>query len=684
MAGEQTQAFITKERSAGTSDLKIFLKMMDHPTFSPFVKKMNAQGMNNRQIAAGIGLNISNEAVDLPKMQQDSKRSQAKEQGKTKAWESALLGASDLGAGVIQGALYAKDAVTGGNSYKKFTNQRKDIEENHNLRRSENNQGFDGWRLGGQIAATAPMAALGRTYQGAKILSGAGAKVAAQNAAVGAGIGASSFAKDADHRMMNTALGGIGGAAGGAIGEKIGRGVSSLNRKFNPASSTHVTNAQVENKIDIILSQMDDGLNGIRLGDLTAQAQAQLKSEVKKLMQQGRTPDAQTLQRMSVFTDLKSKGFDLKPTGKQATGNAQLWTKETELAKLDGAEPLAKKYSQDHANLKALVDDFEFKTGGNAADEFQVGDDLFKQLRQQDESRNNYIAAMYNHAKQHTGNDLTLDAGRFANNMKNALDEDLVDISLLPSPLLKKVQDFADGVKPFTLAEKEIMVKQLNRRISGADNQTRYALQSFRNSLEKEVDDSLNAFGTQLQGQAKTAWDDARKAASGRFGLIDRTPALKKALNDAEPDKAFDQLVWRGNIRQLESMVKELENTPEVLNNIRQMIVKRIAEKSFGVSDTFSPKGMANALKAIGDRKLALFFKPEELKHLKNISAAGRYLISQPPGANVNHSNSASALANYMSSFLKMPIVKGAVDKWVVAPSRGVNAHIKINQSASA
>ncbi len=684
MAGEQTQAFITKERSAGTSDLKIFLKMMDHPTFSPFVKKMNAQGMNNRQIAEGIGLNISNEAIDLPKMQQDSKRAQAKEQGKTKLWESGLLGFSDLGAGVVQGALYAKDAVTGGDSYKKFTNSRKDIEDNHNLRRQENNQGFDWMRLGGQVAATAPMAALGRGYQGAKILSGAGAKVAAQNAAVGAGIGASSFAKDADHRMMNTALGGIGGAAGGVIGEKIGRGVSSLNRKFNPASSTHVTNAQVESQIDIILSQMDDGLNGIRLGDLTAQAQAQLKSEVKKLMQQGRTPDAQTLQRMSVFTDLKSKGFDLKPTGKQATGNAQLWTKETNLSKLDGAEPLAKKYSQDHANLKALVDDFEFKTGGNAADEFQVGDDLFKQLRQQDESRNNYIAAMYNHAKQHTGNDLTLDAGRFANNMKNALDEDLVDISLLPSPLLKKVQDFADGVKPFTLAEKEIMVKQLNRRMSGADNQTRYALQSFRNSLEKEVDDSLNAFGTQLQGQAKTAWDDARKAAAGRFGLIDRTPALKKALNDAEPDKAFDQLVWRGNVRQLESMVKELENTPDVLNNIKQMIVKRIAEKSFGVSDTFSPKGMSDALKSIGDRKLALFFKPEELKHLKNINAAGRYLISQPPGANVNHSNSASAFANYLSSFVKLPVVKGAVDKWVISPSRGVNAHIKINQGASA
>ena len=695
MSNQNIEDFIKTERNLGTSDIKIFNKMLDNPKFVQGIRKSNQQGYSNRHIAAALGLKISNQPVDLPQIKRDSEKKQAKEQGKTKLWESGLLGFSDLGAGVLQGVNYAADGISKGinkvagtnldtKSYERFTNQRKEVEENHNLRRQENGQGFDWGRLGGQIAGTAPMGALGRGYNGAQILSKAGAGVAAQNAAVGAGIGAAGFAKDADQRKMNTALGGVGGAVGGAVGEKVGQGVARLNRQFNPSASTHVTNAQVENQIDIILSQMDDGVNGIRLADLTTQAQQTLKSQVKKLMQQGRAPDAQTLQRMSVFTDLKSRGFDLKPTGKQATGDAQLWTKETNLSKLDGAEPLARKYTQDHANLRELVNDFEFKTGGNASDEFQVGDDMFKALRSQDQNRNNYVAAMYDHAKKQAGNDLALDGGRFANNMKQSLDEDLVDIGLLPQPLLKKIQDFADGVKPFTLAEKELLVKQINRRMSGADSQTKYALQSFRNSLEKEVDDSLNAFGTQLQGQAKTAWDDARKAASGRFGLIDRTPALKKAIADVEPDKAFEQLVWRGNVRELESLVNELQNNPEVLNNIRQAVVKRIADKSFGVNDVFSPKGMSDALKSIGDRKLSLLFSPDELKYLKNISAAGRYLNSHPPGSNVNHSNSASTLMNYMSSFIKLPLVKGAVDKYLVGPARGVNAQIKINQGASA
>lgn len=696
MSSQELVSFIDTARKGGMSDIKIFLAMQDSPKFSTGIKKANDAGMSNRDLARDLGLNIApHKPVDINDGKAEVLKKSAKEAGKTKAWESVLLGASDLGAGVIQGATYAADGVNSGinkllgtkldtKSYDRFTNQRKDIEQHHNDRRSQNGQGFDGLRMVGQVAATAPMAALGRGYQGAKVLSKVGAEVAAQNAAVGAAIGGSGFAKDADQRIANTTLGAVGGALGGAVGEKIGQGVTSLNRRFNPGASTHVTNNQVETQIDVILSQMDGGVGGIRLADLTAQAQQALKGQVKKIMQQGRTPDAQTLQRMSVFTDLKARGFDLKPTGKQATGDAQLWTKETNLSKLDGAESLAKKYTQDHANLRELVNDFEVKTGGNVSDEFQVGDDLFKALRSQDENRNNYIAAMYDQAKIHTGNDLTLDAGRFANNMKASLDEDLVDISLLPAPLLKKVEDFANGVKPLTLAEKELLVKQINRRMSGADNQTRYALQSFRNSLEKEVDDSLDVFGTALQGQAKTAWGDARKAASGRFGLIDRTPALKKAINDTEPDKAFEQLIWRGNVREMESLVGELQGNPQILSGIKQAVVKRIAGKSFGVNDVFSPKGMSDALKSIGDRKLSLLFSPDELKYLKNINAAGRYLNSHPPGSNVNHSNSASTFMNYMGSFIKLPVVKGLADKYLVSPVRGVNAHIKINQGSSA
>lgn len=686
----QTVAFIQSAKSKGMKDYQIWNELRKNPDFNSSIKRARADGFSQEQIAGDLGLKVR--FVDSPKPKPKPKPQPAPKPEQPSFLVDVGAGLDDVYSGVAQGAEYVADGIRGATNkvlgtnletdrYEKFTKYKADEKKAYEDARKASGAGMNVGRFVGQTVATLPVAGLSKGYGAAKVLSGAGAKITAQNALVGGAVGGVGFAENAEQRKANIASGAVGGALGGIAGDKLGKAASSINRRVNP---TQVTNAQVESSIDIALSQMDDGVNGIRLADLPAQAQTQLKKEVKNLMLKGKSPDAQTLQRMGVFAEWKAKGFDLKPTLKQATGDAQLWTKETNLSKLDGAEKLAKKYTQDHANLKGILDDFELKTGGTASDEFQVGDDLFKALRRQDEARSNYVAAMYDQAKKHTGNDLLLDGGRFANNMKQSLDEDLVDINLLPAPLLKKVQDFADGVKPFTLAEKEMLVKQVNKKMAGSDQSTKYALQSFRNSLEKEVDTSLDTFGTALNGSAKKAWDDARKAASGRFGVIDRTPALKKALADAEPDKAFEQLVWRGNIRELDSLINEVKHDPQVMNNMRQAVVKRIANKSLGVNDVFSPKGMADAIKAIGDRKLSLLFSPDEIKQLKNIEMAAKFLISQPPGANVNSSNTASTLMNYFSTFTKLPVVNDLAKKFAVNPVRGVNAQIKINQGASA
>lgn len=678
---------IASAKKAGYKDAEIWNELRKTPEFSNSVKQARAAGYGQNEIAQQLGLKVKFiDSKPKPKPQPAPKPE------KPSFLADVGAGLDDVYSGIAQGAEYVADGIRGATNkalgtnldtdrYEKYTKYKADEKKVYEDARKASGAGMNVGRFVGQAVATAPLAGASKGYGAAKVLSGAGAKITAQNAAVGGLVGGIGFAENADKRKANIASGAVGGALGGIAGDKIGKAASSINRRVNP---TQVTNAQVESSIDIALSQMDDGVNGIRLADLPAQAQAQIKKEVKNLMLKGKSPDAQTLQRMGVFAEWKSKGFDLKPTLKQATGDAQLWTKETNLSKLDGAEKLAKKYTQDHANLKGILDDFEVKTGGTASDDFQVGDELFNVLRRQDDARNNYVAAMYDQAKKHTGNDLLLDGGRFSNNMKQALDEDLVDINDLPSPLLKKVQDFADGKRPFTLAEKEILVKQINQRMGGADKQTKFALQSFRNSLEREVDSSMDAFGTSLQGSAKQAWSDARRAASGRFGVIDRTPALKKALADAEPDKAFEQLVWRGNVRELDSLINEVKHDPQVMNNLRQAVVKRIANKSLGVNDVFSPKGMADALKAIGDRKLSLLFSPAEVKQLKNIELAAKFLISQPPGANVNSSNTASTLMNYFSTLTKLPVVNDLAKKFAVNPVRGVNAQIKINQGASA
>lgn len=164
---------------------------------------------------------------DWKATQKEGMTQAAKEAGETQPWESGLLGFSDLAAGAIQGATYVADGISGlsnkllgtnldTKSYERFTKERQDTEDWHNLRRDANEQGFDGWRLGGAVAGTAPIALTG----GGGLLG-----VAGKGAVSGGLISQASFAKDSDTRSKNAVAGAIGGAAGGVIGKKIGNGV---------------------------------------------------------------------------------------------------------------------------------------------------------------------------------------------------------------------------------------------------------------------------------------------------------------------------------------------------------------------------------------------------------------------------------------------------------------------------
>lgn len=177
---------------------------------------------------------------DWKASQKEGMTQAAKEAGGTQAWESGLLGFSDLAAGAIQGATYAADGISGlannllgtnldTKSYERFTKERKDTEDWHNLRREANDQGFDGWRLGGAVTGTAPIALTG---------SGGLLGVAGRGAVSGGLISQASFAKDSNTRSKNAAAGVIGGAIGGAAG----KGLTTLASKATDKISSNAVN----------------------------------------------------------------------------------------------------------------------------------------------------------------------------------------------------------------------------------------------------------------------------------------------------------------------------------------------------------------------------------------------------------------------------------------------------------
>lgn len=244
----QTMAFVQNAKSQGKKDSQIWNELRKDPDFNNSVKRARSAGITQEQIAKDFGLNIrfvdskpkSNyQPFDNTKEARQKREQEAlKKQGPTQLWESALLGAADIGVPFVQGAQYVKDKINQGinavagtklptNSYAGVTKTYKNINNAHNTVRKANNQGMDVGRIGANMAMTAPLAAAGGTLKaGVPLASKAGAEFLARNAAVGATMGATGVHENNTERLKSMRNGAIGGAVGGAVGKKLGDGVA--------------------------------------------------------------------------------------------------------------------------------------------------------------------------------------------------------------------------------------------------------------------------------------------------------------------------------------------------------------------------------------------------------------------------------------------------------------------------
>lgn len=665
MSSEALKAFIAKERSSGAQDQDIFLKMLDTPAFRAGIEKGNKQGLTNRQIAAGIGLKLPERKQVDP---QEGLLAEAKKAGKTQAWESGLLGFSDLGAGVLQGVSKVADTASAGinkafgtnldtSSYDRVTRERKAVEEWHNLRREANDQGFDWGRLGGQIAGTAPMATLGRGYQGAKILSAAGAKVTGQNALVGAGIGGAGFAENADARLSNLVLGAVGGGAGAAVGEKIAQGVGkSIQTVKNTTSkfSTTQTNqllSQINQKLDDALRQ-----NGMSLGELPENVVNSMRQDALKALQSGKGLNTTAVARKAVLDKLGIKG-----TQAQVTGDVKQWQQQAELAKINGAgDPLREKFIDDNVQLTRLLNEAADNTQGASIDSYGAMDNALKSIQGQLGQNKEYIRTIYNSARQAQGNDVKLGGAEFVKQSNQILDDNYASMSLPASvrSILKNIEKDPDQ---FTLGKSEEIIKRLNQEHSaslkpdGTASSETYAIGLVRDALNDRQAQALQSLASQ-NNPAAELYQLGRQAHGFNAKQIESMPLLQDAVKGVEPDKLFNKHVLSGNVNELSKTIDLLNNVnPQAVNDIKQQVVQYISQKSINSNGQFSPAGMKSALNQITDRRLATIFTPKEVAQISDISKAADYLISQPPHSYVNNSNTASAISNHLMGLFKLP-----------------------------
>lgn len=661
-------ARIAAARQAGLPDTEIFKAIADSSKFGIGYRKARASGLSDTQIAQDLGLNITVRAPFVaPDINGETKqrlRQAAKDEGKTSLLQSGLLGFSDLGAGVLQGVHYVGDKVQkvandklgtkfDTNEYQKFTQQRNETSDWHDMRRQENGQGFDWGRLAGQMIATAP-APVAKLPQGAKLASLVGAKFLGKNAATGAAIAGASFANDANQRAGNLFGGAVGGAAGAAIGKKVGDVAAGITKRARVAQTTL-------SDIDAKLGQMLQE-KGMSFGDLTAETQNNLRTQAAKLIKAGKDLDADATARQALLSNM-----GIQPTRAQVTRNPKVWQQERELAKIQGAgDPLRDKYVQNNAQILQHFDDLSSGTGGNAPDQYGAMKSAADAASNKIAQNKKAVADLYTAARNAPGNDVPLNGAGFANDAITVLEQNYA-AHALPPDLHKLIKDIADAPNgAFTLGKAEEAIKVLNAAYknslnNGQATEASHAIGLVRQALNGRRDEALQGLSSQ-GNDAASLYQMARQAHKANTELIDSMPFLEDVKNGVEPDKLFTKHVLNGNVSELDKTMQFLQsNDPQAAANIRQQVVEHIMGKAVNNNGQPSPAAMQRVLKQIGDRKLGAVFSPEEVSRLKNIGAAMQYLMAEPAHSNVNHSNTASAAFNFLMQYVNKPGIRIAL-----------------------
>lgn len=582
---------------------------------------------------------------------------------------SAALGLADAGAGIVQGMAYAADGVNkginkvAGTNYKtnaadEYKSDYKAANANANSMRADaGRSGGDFVRGGTEIAATVPMFLAGG---GAGTGIKQGLHFAGRQAAIGAGVGAARYADSGKERAWNTGGGLVGGAVGGVIGEKvaaplIGKTVGKVMRRT--ANKTGSTAQAAERMVDDLISRED-----MVVGEAVRR---NIVAEATKNLSKGKEVDAAALARKSLLDQ-----YNLKGTQAQISRDPIAWKNEVELAKNNPQlnDLRIQNHDQVRSTWQSLADD----TNARPVDNNARMESTFQTLRQGDEAARKEIGAKYDAAREMSGNEVQLNHLRFINEATAELEHEMLG-SFVKGDTMNALKGlFARPDYKFTYGKAEELIKIINSRLKTTnDGSERAALGIIRKNLDNEVASTLDDLSGSLGSGASDgglagaqgAGQEARNAARIRFQDLDANPALRAALDDMAPDKAFDKLVLRANERDLVKLVDSLKKSPEGQQNLADLqgaaIEHFIAKASNANNEAFSPAGLNNAIKSFGNNRMKALFTPQQISRINDVKQVTDILLQQPLGSAVNHSNTASALIPFLQRIVGSVPVAG-------------------------
>lgn len=500
-------------------------------------------------------------------------------------------------------------------------------------------------------AGLAGKAAQGVTGASKSVLERLAANLPGQAAtAVGAGLagGATREAGGGPIEQFVASL--LGGVAGGVAQHYSDKAIKS----GMAAAKALLQPRDIAGKIEFELQRA-----GVDWNALSTEAKIQLTRDAEKAVKLGRDLSPDALRRLADYRNIGAT-----PMTGDITQNPRLITEQRNLAKVQANAPsiggpdLPMIQNENAKRVIGALSGIE----GAADDAYSAGAKIQGVIVGKDRALKSASDALYQSARDSQGRALPLDATDFVVRAYSKVAE-MNRGPFIPEAVRSILETLRNGTlpdgtpAPFTVdtidSIKSILAGEVAKAQRAGDGNAVMAVRAIREALD-DVKPNMVQTGSQMPVTGATAaamrtpedalraFDAARASHRARMVWQESAPAIQDALEGTDPVKFVQRHITGGELKDVATLAKEIRGTPEAFAAARKQIVQYIMDRGRADGDVtrFGSAGLESGMRAIGDRKLSLFFNPQEIQRMKSAVNVAKYMQAQPIGSAVNNSNS--------------------------------------------
>jgi hypothetical protein len=494
------------------------------------------------------------------------------------------------------------------------------------------------------------------------------------SSAVGAGLAGGASREAGGDAWMQAGSALLGGVAGGMAPGAVGSVANAVKGTFNK-----LTPQQLDAQIGVILQRGD-----VDYSQIPAAGREALRGDLRRALQAGQELDPEAVRRLADF-----RRVGATPTRGSVSQNPVQITREMNLAKIgantsdDVLQGLPMIQNRNNSTLIRNLND----AGANQGDMMGAGQAAIGGIQSRNAALEGTKTAAYNALEALPGYRAPMGANPISR--INAALGDEAAMPFMPKEISSYMESFlAPNAPAFTPQAYNNLQKMLSRASTSQDGNVRHAVGVAARALESTPVTAGNAVPTAASQAVANSADEAiqqlqvARAANRDWRTFQESARpIAAVVNGAQPDKFVQQFVINGTLDDARAVA---QNAP--VAEVKNAILAHLKEKALsGAADEvgkFSQAGFNKAINQIGERKLALYFSPEELAQLRAVGRVASYAQVQPVGSAVNNSNSGALMLGKGYDALKglLDMVPGG-QTFLTQPLRNIEVSMRNRQA---